>query len=223
MVINGAGHLFDPSLIIQIPFYSLHDTNLELRFRIPTQSIGNLGRVYGITLVMAETVFYKSNQVFVYPTDVNLSVFACHLLLQHPAILRFLRHQAVDSGDGQLHDFKVCLLVMTAHVVDFSFDTFANHQVDGFTVVFYIEPVAHVASVTIYGKLLAFQNVLDDERYQLLGEMVGTVVVGTAGDGYRHLVRIVIRHHYHVGTGFRGTVGAMRAERCLFRKVSFGS
>ena len=66
--------------------------------------------------------------------------------------------------------------------------------------VFHIQPVAHIASVAVDRKLLAFQNVLDDKRNQFLGKMLRTVVVGTTGDGDRHLVCITICHYNHVGT-----------------------
>ena len=112
---------------------------------------------------------------------------------------------------------------MTAYVVDFAFHTFADNQVDGFAVVLHVEPVAHVAAVAIDGKVLAFENILDDKRNQLFGEVIRTVVVGTAGDSDGHLIGIVIGHHYHIGTRLAGAVRAVRAERGLLCEVAFGT
>ena len=112
---------------------------------------------------------------------------------------------------------------MTAYIVDFTFYAFANYQVDSFAVVFHIQPVAHIATVTINRKLLAFQNILDNQRNQLFGEMIRTVVIGAAGNGYRHLIRIMISHNHHIGTCFGSTVRTVRTKRSLLCEVSFGT
>ena len=173
---------------------------------------------------MTETILHESNQVFINPADVNLAIFVFRLLLlQDFAIFGFLRHQAVDGGNGQLHNFKVGLFVMATYVVHFTFHTFANHQVDSFAMVFHIKPVAHVAAVAVDRKFLSFQNILDDKRDQLFGEVIRAVVIGTAGNGHRHFIGIMVSHNHHVGAGLGSTVRAMRTKRGLLRKVAVGT
>ena len=110
---------------------------------------------------------------------------------------------------------------MTTYVVHFALFAFAHYQVDRFAVVFYVKPVAHVASVTVDRQMFAFEYILDNQWNQFFGKMIGAVVVGTAGDRYRHFISVVISHDYHVGTGFRSTVRAMRTKRGFFREVAF--
>jgi hypothetical protein len=49
-------------------------------------------------------------------------------------------------------------------------------------VVLDVEPVALVAAVAVEGDLLVVEQVGDEQRDHLLGELVGAVVVGAAGD-----------------------------------------
>ena len=78
-----------------------------------------------------------------------------------------------------------------------------------------IEPVTHILSLAIHGQLLAFQDVLDDERNELLGEMVGTVVVAAAGDVDGQAVGLVIGHRDEVGAGLAGRIGRAGRQRSL--------
>ena len=170
---------------------------------------------------MAQTVFDEGDEAVVNPRDVDVAVGCQHLLLQHLAVFGVRLHQAVDGGDSQLHNLQVSLFVVSAHVVDFALAPLAYDEVDGLAVVFHIEPVADVAAVAIDGQLLAFQDVFDDERYQLLGEVIGAVVVAAAGDADGHVVGVVVGHDEEVGTGLRGAVRAVGAEGCLLGEVAF--
>ena len=66
--------VFHPLLVVQIPTDRLDNSGFERSFRCPAQFVCNLCRINGITLVMAQTVFYKSNQAVVDPVDGNLPV-----------------------------------------------------------------------------------------------------------------------------------------------------
>lgn len=66
--------VFHPLLVVQIPTDRLDNSGFERSFRCPAQFVCNLCRINGITMVMAQTVFYKSNQAVVDPVDGNLPV-----------------------------------------------------------------------------------------------------------------------------------------------------
>ena len=80
--------------------------------------------------------------------------------------------------------------------------------------VFHIEPVAYVFSFSVNRQLLAGEDIVDDERDELLGEVVGTIIVGAARDGHGHMIGVVIGHNDEVGRGLRRTIRTMWAERC---------
>ena len=71
--------VFHPLLVVQIPTDRLDNSGFERSFRCPAQFVCNLCRINGITMVMAQTVFYKSNQAVVDPVDGNLPVRTCLL------------------------------------------------------------------------------------------------------------------------------------------------
>ena len=62
----------------------------------------------------------------------------------------------------------------------------------------------------------------DDEGDELLGEVVGAVVVGAAGDAHGHLEGVAVGHHDEVGACLAGAVGRVGAERCLLSEVALG-
>ena len=77
--------VFHPLLVVQIPTDRLDNSGFERSFRCPAQFVCNLCRINSITLVMAQTVFYKSNQAVVDPVDGNLPVRTDLFFLQNPA------------------------------------------------------------------------------------------------------------------------------------------
>ena len=57
--------------------------------------------------------------------------------------------------------------------------------------IFYEEPVAHVLALAVNRQRLLVADVIDEERNQLFGELVRTVVVGAVRDNRRHAVGVV--------------------------------
>ncbi len=86
-----------------------------------------------------------------------------------------------------------------------------------------VQPVAYLLAVAVDRQRLARLRVGDDQRDQLLREMVGAVVVGAVGGQRRHAVGVVVRAHQMVGRCLRRRVRAVRrigrgfAERCIVR------
>ncbi len=151
---------------------------------------------------MPEPVLDERDQVVVDPIDDDLPVRVDVFPFQDRAIRGLFGHDAADHADGQFYDLDILLLVMSAHVVNLAGASAMDHGVDGLAMVLHVQPVADVGTVSIYGKFFPFQDVFDDERDQLLGEMVGPVVVRAAGDADGHFVGIVICLDEEVRAGF---------------------
>ena len=103
--------------------------------------------------------------------------------------------ETVDGVDEHLDDVDVLPLVEAADVIGVGNLSLMENDVDGTSMIFNIEPVAHVLTLTIDGQRLTVADVVDEQRYQLLGELVGTIVVGAIGDDDRHAVGVVEGTH----------------------------
>ena len=112
---------------------------------------------------------------------------------------------------------------MAAYIINLTLYAFAHNEVDGFAMVFHVQPVAYIAAVTVYRKALTFEDILYNQRNQFFGEVIRAIVIGTAGNGNRHFIGIMIGHHHHIGTGLRRTVRAMRTQRRILREETFRS
>ena len=118
--------------------------------------------------------------------------------------------QAVDGLDDDLDDVDVLPLVEAADIISLGNLTLMEDEVDGTGVVLHVEPVAHVLSLAVDRQRLTVADVVDKERYQLLRELVGTVVVRAVGHHHRHAVGIVEGTHKMVGAGLGSAVGRVR-------------
>ena len=116
----------------------------------------------------------------------------------------------VNRRNGQFYNLDVLLFVMATYIVDLTVLSFAYYQVDCLAMVFYIQPVAYVCTVSVYRQAFSLEDILDDQRDQLFRKMIRTVVVRAARNGNRHLIRVAISHDNQVGAGFRSAVRAVR-------------
>jgi len=174
LLILARGHSGHPVLVVEVPVDGLDDADFEGRLGIPAEVGLDLRRVDAVAAVVAETVLDV-----LYEPLVDLRVVQT---------LRKLR----DDG---LHDKDVRPLVVTADVVDLADAPRGRHHVDSLAVVLNKEPVAYLHAVAVDRQLPVVLGVVDHQRYQLLGELPHTVVVGTPRDVDRHAVGIVERLH----------------------------
>ena len=83
-------------------------------------------------------------------------------------------------------------------------------HVDGPCVVLDVEPVADVLPAAVHRKRPSAADVVDEQRNQLLRELVRTVVVRAVRHQRRHAVRVVVGPHEVVRRSLRRRVGAVR-------------
>ena len=82
-------------------------------------------------------------------------------------------------------------------------------KVDSASVVFYVQPVAYVQTLAVYRQRLAMTDVVDEERDELLRELVRAIVVGAVGHDGRHSVCVVESAYKVVAACLCGRVGRM--------------
>ena len=118
--------------------------------------------------------------------------------------------QAVHGLDNHLDDVDVLPLVETTDIVSLGYLTIVENHVDGSRMVFYIQPVPHVLTLAIHRQWLAMADIIDEERNQLLWELVRTIVVGAIRYDGRYAVGIVESTNEMVGACLRCRVRSMR-------------
>ena len=108
------------------------------------------------------------------------------------------------------HDVDVAALVAAADIV-FLADPAARHdQVERPRVVLDIEPVAHIRARAIDRQRLAVNGVEDDQRNELLGEVIGAVIVRAVRDQRREAVGARPGRDEVIGRRLRGRIGRAR-------------
>ena len=157
LLILARCYIVQPLLIVEIPADGLLNTLLELEAGLPAEFLLQLRGVDGIAQVVTGTV-----------GDVCYQVHVLTLLAAK---------QTVYGVDEHLDDVDVLPLIETTDIVCVSNLSVVEDDVDGTCMVSYIEPVAHVLTLARYGQRLAVADIVDEQRYQLLGELVRTIVV----------------------------------------------
>ena len=116
----------------------------------------------------------------------------------------FSAEQAIHGLDYHLDDVDVLPLIETTDVVGLGDLAMVEYHVDGTSVILHIQPVAHVLTLAVHWQWLAMADVVDEERNQLLWELIWTIVVGAVGHDGRHSVSVVESTHEVVGTSLGG-------------------
>lgn len=182
-----------------------------------------LGGVDGITLVMTEAVLHERYQIFVYPTDVNLSVGIFHLLFQDCTVFRllFMRRRIVA-----IVSFTISRLVFSLWPLRYKPHLPRLCALQGRWLCSDLPRTASRVHCcrhrTPAGSCLQGYS-LYNQRNQFFREVIRAVVIGTAGNGDRHFVGIMMGHHHHIGTGLGSAVRAVRTQRGLLREEAFRS
>ena len=197
-----------PFLIIEIPAHSLLDAFLKLKARFPAEFCLELAAVDGVAHVVAEAVGDEGDELL--------------------RLTLGIAEKAVHCLDDDLDEVDVLPLVEAADVVCVGDLSLMEDEVYGARVVFHKQPVADVLALSVYGQRLAVADVVDEEGYQLLGELIGTVVVGAVRHNRRHSVCVVVCAHEVVAAGLgcriwgMGVVfGRLEEELCAVGHVVF--
>ena len=122
--------------------------------------------------------------------------------------------EPVDGFDHDLDDVDVLPFVEAADVVSFGNLPVMENHVNCAGMVFDKEPVANILALAVNRQRLLVANVVDEQRDELLGELVRAVVVAAVRHDGRHAVGIVERANEVVGTCLGGRVRRVRRVLC---------
>ena len=175
---------------------SFFDSLFELQAGLPAQFALELARVDGVPHIVSGTVGDMGNQFFGCPLGIP--------------------QQPVHRPDDHPYQVDVLPFVEASDVVRVGDLAPVEDHVDGPRVVFHVQPVAHVLPAAVHRQRPSVADIVDEQRDELLRELVGPVVVRTVGHQRRHPVRVVVSSHEVVGRGFRSRVGAVRRVLRLF-------
>ena len=144
-------------------------------------------------------------------------------MADEPIIDSIIPQAVMELAEDGSHNFQVGAFIMPAHIVDLPCPAPGCHQIDGPAVIIHIEPVPNLHTVAVNRKRLMLHGIADHQRDQLLRVLVGAVVVGAAGDVYRHTVGIPEGQHKQVAAGLGGGIGTVGAQRRGLGKEAFGA
>ena len=97
----------------------------------------------------------------------------------------FVRRELVHQDADRPDDFEVRPLVARADAVRLPDSPLHGDSQKRAHVILDVQPIAHIAAVTVNRKAGTAQRVDDHQRDQLLGKMIGAIVVRAVADERR--------------------------------------
>ncbi len=88
------------------------------------------------------------------------------------------RFELIEDGTEGIHDIQVGFFVPATDVVGFTQFPSFKHTADGTAVIFNVEPVTDLLTITIDRQWFAVQCIEDAKRDELFREVVRPIVVG---------------------------------------------
>src|SRR5262249_47287831 len=153
---------------------------LERMFRRPAEFAVELGKVDGIAKIMSRTIGHERDQ----------------LAMRRPC--RALPEAIHDLAD-RANDVNVAAFCTAADVVALAKTTLLEHSYQSLCVVVDIKPIADVEASSINRHLFAGEPLDDGQRDQLLGELIGAIVVRAVGDKDGQTKSVPPRAHEMIG------------------------
>ena len=112
---------------------------------------------------------------------------------EREAVTFRITEYAVDGTDHCLYQVDVLPFVESADIIGFSILAFVEDQVNGTSMVFYIEPVADILSFPIDRKRFSMSDIIDKQWNKLFWKLIWTIIVRTVGYYCRKSVSVVKR------------------------------
>ena len=76
--------------------------------------------------------------------------------------------------------------------------------------ILYIQPVAHILTLTIHRQWLAMTDIIDEQRNQLLRELIRTIIIRAVGHNSRQAISIVESTHKVITACLRSRIWRVR-------------
>lgn len=191
----------EPGLVVKEPSDGESEALVEGGARPPAELVGDLGRVNGITEVVARPVSDESDEVVVDPVNGDGAVRAKVLTSKGAPVGGELGQEFTGEVDGAADDVNIGTLVVSTDIVACAVGSTVQDEVNSTAVVVDEKPVADIRAVTVDRERLAGEDVGDGERDELLGEMEGAVIIRTAGDGSGQAVGVAVGVDKEISSG----------------------
>ncbi|KVK77358.1 hypothetical protein WS90_22390 [Burkholderia cepacia] len=156
--ILAARDVLHPPLILQVPLNGLADTGIKGFSGLPAEFAFEFASVDCVTAIMARSILYIADL-----GRIRLAVIA--------------RLQLIEDRADRMHNFDVPFLVPATNVISLAERTIGENGANCRAVIFDVEPVTNLLAIAIDRQRLARERIQDDQRNQLLGKMVWTIVV----------------------------------------------
>jgi len=179
LLISPIGYIIEPLLVIQIPAYGFLNAFLKLYGRFPSEFIADLGCIDGVAQIVPGTIGHIGDQFL-----------RCSL---------FPSQQAVNSFDNHPDKVDIFPFIASADIIGLSHPAPVKDQINGPRMVFHVKPVPDVLSLAIDRKRFVVTNIIDEERYQFFGKLIGSVIVGTIGNNDWQAIGVMISPYKVIG------------------------
>ena len=126
-------------------------------------------------------------------------------------ILTFLAtKQAIHSPNHHLDDIDILPLIETTDIISIRNLTLMENHINRTRMILYIQPVAHILTLTIHRQWLAMTDIIDEQRNQLLRELIRTIIIRAVGHNSRQAISIVESTHKVITACLRSRIWRVR-------------
>src|SRR5438105_3513173 len=103
---------------------------------------------------------------------------------------------------------------MAADVVGFTINAAGKDLPERLGVIADVEPVANIHAIAVNRDGFASEAALDDDRDELLGKLIWTIIVGAIGNDDGQAVGMMVSAHEHVAGGLAGRIRRVGGVGC---------
>src|SRR4029079_17517248 len=179
-----------PRAGLEIPAHRLGKPGLEALYGAPAELALDLRGIDRVAAIMTRPVGDEGNQLL------PGALARRRIVVEQPAYLA--------------HDIDIPALLAAADIVSLAGDTSLDDQGQRASVILDIEPIAHILAIAVDWQRLSGETPDDHVRDELLGEVIGPVIVRAIGEQRRQPVSLAPGAHQMIRRRLRGCVRRVR-------------
>ena len=108
------------------------------------------------------------------------------------------RKYIIEQFQDCLHNLDISALIMSANIISLTQSALFLYHIDSLSMIFYIQPVSDIESISINRNFLSVQSIIDDQWNQFLRKLIWSIVVTAICNIGRELISINISLYQHV-------------------------
>src|SRR5262249_25645498 len=185
----------DPILVGAIPLDGGPEAGGEVDLGGPLPFLADLGAIYRISPVMTRAVLHETDQ----------------------------RFGLYEEPQNCPNDFEVSLIMSAADVVNLARPAAFERQQDRAGVLIGKDPFPDVEAIAIDGQRAVFHRIRDENRNELLGKLIRTVIVRAPRDDRWNTERLVVREGEKIGRCLARRIRAARIQGGILAESAGGT